>query len=512
MNARKAIISVSNKHGLEQLARFFVDEGIEILSTGGTATFLESHGIPYRQVSDYTGSPEILDGRVKTLHPKIHGGILARRDLPEHQAQCREHDIAPIDWIIVNLYPFAETIQKPNCTFEDAIENIDIGGPSLLRGAAKNFQDVVVCVDPTDYPRLIEAYRAKTLSHDLRLSLAHKVFSHTAAYDAMIAQYLGNKTHTDLFKEPKITLTFDKAQDLRYGENPHQRAMYLKWPQSPPAFEQLQGKELSYNNLIDLTAAFDIIREFDNETACAIIKHTNPCGIGTSKTSVLEAFERAKSCDPVSAFGGIVAVSDAVSEELALSLSELFLEVIVAPAFEAAALARLSSKKNLRLIRLDPTPSLREAQLEFRRVTGGLLLQEGDTGLKKPAAWTWVTQRQATPAELSALELAWKAVKHVKSNAIVIASDTQTIGIGAGQMSRVDSVKLSGIKARFPIKGAALASDAFFPFRDNIDEAAALGIRAIVQPGGSVRDDEVIAAANEHGIAMAFTGERHFKH
>ena len=499
-NQPKALLSVSDKTGIDRLAQFLVAQGIEVLSTGGTAKFLDEQGVAYRQVSDYTGFPEMLDGRLKTLQPKIHGGILARREVPEHMAACREHGIAAIDWVVVNLYPFAETIRKPGCTLEDAIEHIDIGGPSLLRAAAKNHGDVVVCADPADYDRLIAEYQTSgAIGQETRFELATKVFAHTALYDARIADYLAGMSARAAPLSSVLTdvetLRLSKIQSLRYGENPHQSAALYVADGSSLPWRQLQGKELSYNNLIDMTAAWELAAEFSGQYAAVIVKHTNPCGVGISAHGLAAAFERAKAGDPVSAFGGIVALSHPVDEATASAVSDLFIELIIAPAFDALALARLSSKKNLRLITLDRAASHRSFQ-EYRRVLGGILSQEGDIALKPADLWQWVTTRTATEAERHALEVAWKAVKHVKSNAIVIATSEQVIGVGAGQMSRIDSVRIAGEKAQFfghSLAGAALASDAFFPFRDNIDAAARLGIKAIVQPGGSVRDDEVIA-------------------
>jgi phosphoribosylaminoimidazolecarboxamide formyltransferase/IMP cyclohydrolase len=513
----KALISVSDKCGIDVFARFLVAHGWEILSTGGTAAHLEACGVPYTQVSDYTGFPEMLDGRLKTLQPRIHGGILARRDLPEHRAACLRHNMAPIDWVIVNLYPFAETIRKPNCSLEEAIENIDIGGPTLLRAAAKNFRDVIVCMDPADYEPLMREFAdADKISEKTRFALARKVFSHTALYDSLIQGYLSDQEGLDAILRPAYILALEKRQDLRYGENPHQRAVYtapsgvldLPW-------RQIQGKELSYNNFLDMSAAYEWVAEFAGETACVIVKHTNPCGVGVSNT-LPEAFARAKACDPVSAFGGIVAVTRELDGTSAKALEEMFLEVIVAPAFSPEALSLLGRKKNLRLIQINTTDRAAPAlNIDIRRVLGGFLIQEADRILKPTSQWQWVGATKASPAREAALALAWKVVKHVKSNAIVLANEHGTLGIGAGQMSRIDSVRLAGEKATragLSLQGAVLASDAFFPFRDNIDEAAKLGVKAIVEPGGSVRDAEVIAACDEHGIALAFTGERHFKH
>lgn len=504
----KALISVSDKRGIDRLARFLIDRGWDILSTGGTAQFLDKQGVPYTQVADYTGFPEMLDGRVKTLQPKIHGGILARRHNHAHQAACRAHGILPIDWVIVNLYPFAETIRKDNCPFDEAIENIDIGGPSLLRAAAKNFEDVVVLVDPDDYERIMDEFeKNKVVSRKTRLSLAQKVLRHSACYDALIADYL--HTTLDPQAEGDLSLSLKRVQTLRYGENPHQAAaLHVKRGDTLP-WVQIQGKELSYNNILDFTAAYELIQEFKDETACVIVKHTNPCGVAVSE-SLREAFLRAKACDPTSAFGGIVAVSRTLDEETAQALSEMFLELVIAPAFTAGARERLESKSNLRLIHV--TGPLPAHSRDYRRVLGGVLVQEEDTRLAPSDAWQWVSRRQASADERKALELAWRTAKYAKSNAIVFASPSATLGIGAGQMSRIDSVKIAGQKALTSLKGAAMASDAFFPFRDTVDEAARLGISAIVAPGGSIRDPEVIAAADEHDMAMAFTGERHFRH
>ncbi len=516
--SKKALISVSDKTGLLPLATFLVAEGYEILSTGGTAAFLKEAGVPITAVSDYTGSPEILDGRVKTLHPKIHGGILHRRALREDREVCEKSGIAPIDWVIVNLYPFVDTVSKPGVSFSDAIENIDIGGPSLLRAAAKNFSDVIVCVDPSDYGSLMSQWKEKkTIDRDSRLRLAQKVFSHTATYDAAISGYLGDTLEMPIWERPQVAIPLRLSQDLRYGENPHQRAGFftLANEKGEGTWRVLQGKALSYNNLLDFTAAYALALDLDAPFSCVLVKHTNPCGVGLSQVSLREAFERALSCDPVSAFGGIAAFGKPVDGESAAALGSLFLEIVIAPKFAPEALAVFKEKKNLRVIEVNPEMAKagkKSVAIDCRRVAGGFLLQEPDTALARPDTWKWVANRKAEPSECAALDLAWRVAKHVKSNAIVLANEFQTLGIGAGQMSRVDSVRLAGQKARFPLQGAALASDAFFPFRDNIDEAARLGIRAIVEPGGSVRDEEVIAACNEHGIAMAFTGERHFKH
>lgn len=531
----RALISVSDKTGLIEFARKLVQHGVEILSTGGTAKLLRENGLNVRDVSDVTGFPEMLDGRVKTLHPKIHGGILGIRDNEAHRAKMQEHGIEPIDLVVVNLYPFRQTVQKPDVEMEEAIENIDIGGPAMIRSAAKNHNDVAVVVDPSDYETVASELdrRDGALTLSLRYQLAAAAFKHTADYDKEIARFLVSKqsTQTDLFGLPDvIEINLRKTAALRYGENPHQRAALYKIAGSNErgvaTAEQLQGKELSYNNLIDSDAAWELVMELhlmhlresqakgavtphDVPHTCAIIKHTNPCGVGVA-SSALEAFAKAKATDPVSAFGGIIAFSGLVDESAAKEIAEMFAEVIIAPDFNQVARQVLSAKKNLRVLRMGDHQV--SSYLELRRISGGVLAQDRDAELLDEEKFEIVSDRKPTVAELRALRFAWAICKHVKSNAIVYAAEDQLIGVGAGQMSRVDSVKLGAMKAQLPLKGSALASDAFFPFRDGVDEAAKHGVTAVIQPGGSVRDKEVIEAANEHNLAMVFTGMRHFKH
>lgn len=543
----RALISVSDKTGLVEFARCLARHSIEILSTGGTARLLRENGIEVRDVADVTGFPEMLDGRVKTLHPKVHGGILGIRGDATHGEQMAEHGIVPIDLVIVNLYPFRETIAKPDVTLEDAIENIDIGGPAMIRSAAKNHNDVAVVVEPKDYEMiaaLLDAH-AGSLPQVIRYQLALSAFRHTSAYDRDIAAFLWSRhpENPDLaMGEPdpeasqlpaEIELDLTKVSTLRYGENPHQRAaLYRLQDHMEPGVataEQLQGKELSYNNLMDADAAWELVMELnrlfmhekiargssdphDLPCACAIIKHTNPCGVGVAKTAHA-AFVHAKETDPVSAFGGIIAFSRAVDGDAAREIADMFAEVIIAPEFTADAKQILAAKKNLRVLSLGRSTHATSPVLELRRIGGGgVLVQERDALLFDDDKLQTVSDRKPTPTEMRGLRFAWAICKHVKSNAIVYARDGQLVSVGAGQMSRVDSVKFGALKARLPLEGSVLASDAFFPFRDGLDEAAKFGITAVIQPGGSVKDKEVIAAANEHGLAMVFTGMRHFKH
>lgn len=510
---KRALISVSDKTGLIPFAQGLAEQDIELISTGGTARALKDAGLTVKEVAEITGFPEILDGRVKTLHPRIHSGILAVRDKEEHQRQLEEHHITPIDLVVVNLYPFAETIARPDVTFEEAIENIDIGGPSMVRAAAKNHAYVTIVVDPVDYePVLAELKEKGQISSELRRRLAAKAFRHTAGYDALIAQYLSEQAG-ERFPE-RLTLTFDKVQTLRYGENPHQEAAFYQEPlarQSGIAqAEQLHGKELSYNNINDADAALQLVREFE-EPAVVAIKHTNPCGVGLGST-LAEAFQKAYEADPVSIFGGIIAVNRPVDQAVADRMAELFLEVIIAPDFTPEALARLTQKKNIRLLKLDVNGGEDQQVQLVRSVTGGLLVQEADFGQLNEEELKVVTQRAPSEAEWEQLFFAWKVVKHVKSNAIVLAKDGQTLGVGAGQMNRVGAARIAIEQAGMKAKGAVLASDAFFPMKDTVEEAAKAGISAIIQPGGSIRDEESIQEADRHGIAMVFTGMRHFKH
>jgi len=516
---KRALVSVSDKTGIIEFAQGLVNLKVEILSTGGTAKTLKSQGLPIIDVSEYTGFPEMLDGRVKTLHPKIHGGLLGIRDNPEHVKKMKEFDINPIDLVVVNLYPFEATVSKKDCPLEDAIENIDIGGPTMLRSAAKNYRFVTVIVDPADYTVVLKEMKENNgeVSEETNFSLAKKVFQNTARYDGAISNYLSSLTpERKRMKFPEtLNLQFYKVQGLRYGENPHQEAAFyregeVKQPSSVNAL-QIQGKELSFNNILDIDSAIDTIKEF-NETATVIIKHNNPCGVALSMKSVLDAYEKAKACDPVSAFGGIVAVNRTIDAETANAITSLFTEVVIAPDFTPGALEIFKTKKDLRLLKL---PMIREYPpigFDLKKVTGGILIQDRDLLTVDISKAKVVTKISPTMQELNALDFAWKVCKHVKSNAIVYAQKEQLIGVGAGQMSRVDSSKIAAFKARFPLKGAVMASDAMFPFRDNVDAAAEVGITAIVQPGGSVRDEEVITAADEFGIAMLFTGVRHFKH
>mgnify|MGYP001312233618 CR=1 FL=1 len=510
---KRALISVSDKTGLIPFAQGLAEQDIELISTGGTARALKDAGLTVKEVAEITGFPEILDGRVKTLHPRIHSGILAVRDKEEHQRQLEEHHITPIDLVVVNLYPFAETIARPDVTFEEAIENIDIGGPSMVRAAAKNHAYVTIVVDPVDYePVLAELKEKGQISSELRRRLAAKAFRHTAGYDALIAQYLSEQAG-ERFPE-RLTLTFDKVQTLRYGENPHQEAAFYQEPlarQSGIAqAEQLHGKELSYNNINDADAALQLVREFE-EPAVVAIKHTNPCGVGLGST-LAEAFQKAYEADPVSIFGGIIAVNRPVDQAVADRMAELFLEVIIAPDFTPEALDRLTQKKNIRLLKLDVNGGENHQVQLVRSVTGGLLVQEADFGQLNEEELKVVTQRAPSEAEWEQLFFAWKVVKHVKSNAIVLAKDGQTLGVGAGQMNRVGAARIAIEQAGMKAKGAVLASDAFFPMKDTVEEAAKAGISAIIQPGGSIRDEESIQEADRHGIAMVFTGMRHFKH
>jgi len=515
VSVKKALISVSDKTGLIPFARRLADAGVEIISTGGTATMLKEAGIPVIGISEVTGFPEILDGRVKTLHPNIHSGLLAVRDNEAHRKQLNDLQIETIDLVVVNLYPFKETIAKPDVTFAEAIENIDIGGPTMLRAAAKNHQYVTVVVDAADYEQVAtEIEQNGDTSLDTRRRLAAKVFRHTAAYDALISRYLSEQVGD--FLPESYTVTYEKAQDLRYGENPHQRAAFYREPLAGGASiaraQQLHGKELSYNNINDADAALAIVREFA-EPAVVAVKHSNPCGVGIG-ADIREAYQKAYEADPVSIFGGIVAANRPVDRDTALLMKETFLEIILAPDFTEEALAVLTEKKNLRLLRIPSLNESREAAQGFRiaPVAGGALVQDYDVKQLDDADIRVVTDKQPTAEELAQLKFAWKVVKHVKSNAIVLAKDNMTIGVGAGQMNRVGAAGIAIAQAGEKAKGAVLASDAFFPMPDTVEAAAKAGITAIIQPGGSVRDQDSIDACNRHGIAMVFTGVRHFKH
>ncbi len=514
---QRAILSVTDKTGLVDFARKLAGMGVELISTGGTAKLLRDSGVGVKDISELTGFPEMLDGRVKTLHPKVHGGILHRREMASHRNAVAEHGIAPIDMVVVNLYAFEKTAAKPGVPFEDLIENIDIGGPSMIRSAAKNFQDVAVVTSPADYTAIAEemAGSGGALSAATKWGLAQKAFATTAAYDSAIASTLERVSanghfefHPEKAFPQNLRLSFSKSMDLRYGENPHQKAaMYSDGSASGVANgRQIQGKELSYNNIVDLQAAWDLAQEFE-QPVCAIIKHTNPCGTATGKTLV-EAYKKALECDPVSAFGGVVGVNRVIDGEAAEEMAKLFLEVIAAPGFDEAAKAKFAAKKNLRLLEIKNAPQT----WVLKNVSGGILVQDGDTRILEESDLNVVTKRQPTPEEKRALLFAWKVAKHVKSNAILYARDGQTVGVGAGQMSRVDSCRIGAMKAVLPLQGTVAASDAFFPFPDGVEEIAKVGATAIIQPGGSVRDQAVIDAADRLGLAMIFTGVRHFRH
>ncbi len=532
---RRALLSVTDKTGLVEFAQALAGHGVELVSTGGTARILRDAGLAVQDISELTGFPEMLDGRVKTLHPKVHGGILHIRDNPTHQAAVAEHDIAPIDMVVVNLYAFEKTASKPGVAFHEIIENIDIGGPSMVRSAAKNFDDVAIVTATSDYPALTKELAATNgqLSQETRWRLARHAFALTAAYDTAIAGTLAalenprvpqvshlrpeagkvgaegdpSPSAATAFPDP-LHLSYPLVTPLRYGENPHQAAaLYSDGSATGVAgAKQLQGKELSYNNLVDLDACWDLAQEFTEPTV-AIIKHTNPCGAATGAT-LLEAYTKALSTDPVSAFGGVIGVNREIDEAAAEEIAKLFVEAIAAPGFTAGAVARFAAKKNLRLIVVKPAPRARV----LKQVSGGMLLQDADTGSVTVADLRTVTRQPPTSAELADLLFAWKVTKHVKSNAIVYVRDSQTIGVGAGQMSRVDAARFGAMKAVLPLAGTVAASDAFFPFPDGLETIVAAGATAVIQPGGSVRDDEVTAAADRLGIAMVFTGMRHFRH
>ncbi len=517
---RRALISVSDKTGIVEFAQALNAQGVEILSTGGTYKLLKENNIPAVEVSDYTGFPEMMDGRVKTLHPKVHGGILGRRGTDD--AVMNEHGITPIDMVVVNLYPFEQTINRPDCDLPMAIENIDIGGPTMVRSAAKNHKDVAIVVNASDYDSVAAELGNGGLSHKTRFDLAVKAFEHTAAYDGMIANYLGAIVEGEEEEPADFPRTFNtqflKAQDMRYGENPHQRAAF--YVEANPAeacvatARQMQGKALSFNNVADTDAALECVKPF-KEPACVIVKHANPCGVAIG-ADILEAYNRAHQTDPTSAFGGIIAFNRELDAETAQAIIERqFVEVIIAPSVSQEASDLVSTKPNVRLLECGEWDANRAHGFDYKRVNGGLLVQDRDLGMVDASALKVVSQRQPTEQEIRDLLFCWEVAKFVKSNAIVYAKDGQTIGIGAGQMSRVYSAKIAGIKAAdegLEVKGSVMASDAFFPFRDGIDAAAAAGIDAIIQPGGSMRDEETIAAADEHGMAMVFTGMRHFRH
>jgi phosphoribosylaminoimidazolecarboxamide formyltransferase / IMP cyclohydrolase len=517
---KRALISVSDKAGIVDLARELNSFGVELLSTGGTAGMIRDAGIPVKDVSEYTGFPEMMDGRVKTLHPKVHGALLGLRDNPEHVGAMEKHGIEAIDMVVVNLYPFEATVAKDGCSLEDAIENIDIGGPTMLRSAAKNNKFVTVLVDPTDYEPVIAEMKQNSgdISEETNFKLAVKVYQHTAAYDGAISNWLGKKTAEENAEfPPTLTLQYQKAQGMRYGENPHQNAAFYVEKNIAEASistaRQLQGKALSYNNIGDTDAALECIKQFNEGPACVIVKHANPCGVAIGE-NLLDAYQRAFSTDPESAFGGIIAFNRELDGETAKAICDKqFVEVIIAPRISAAAVEAVAAKKNVRLLECGEWTEKPGERLDFKRVNGGLLVQ--DTDLLLSADMKVVTKRAPTDKEREDLEFAWRVSKFVKSNAIVYGRDGMTIGVGAGQMSRVNSARIAGIKAEhagLEVQGAAMASDAFFPFRDGIENAAAAGITAVIQPGGSIRDEEVIAAADENNIAMIFTSMRHFRH
>jgi phosphoribosylaminoimidazolecarboxamide formyltransferase/IMP cyclohydrolase len=507
----RALISVSDKRGVVAFARGLVELGWEILSTGGTAAALRGANVPVLDVEQVTGFPELLDGRVKTLHPAIHGALLARRDLAEHVGALQKHGIAPIDLVAVNLYPFQVTIARQDASLEDALENIDVGGPSMLRSAAKNHESVLAVVDPTDYPLVLELLKKGDIDPATRREFAAKVFAHTADYDAAVAAYL---TPKDEGLPSRIGLAMERVQSLRYGENPAQRAaLYVtEEPRGMRDLTQRQGKELSFNNLLDIDAGMWTVACWTNRPACAVIKHTTPCGIAVAASAV-EAFRKARATDPVSAFGSVIALNTVVDKATAAAMSDLFVEVVVAPSFHADALEVFAAKKQLRVVELPVSAGA--GSLDYKRVRGGFLVQDQFQFNPSEHGWSVASQRQPTEAEWNDLRFAWAAVAAVKSNAILLARNEAAIGIGAGQMSRVDSVFLAVHKARqqgHAIEASALASDGFFPFADNVELAAEAGVQAIIQPGGSVRDAEVIEAANQHGLAMVMTAKRQFRH
>ncbi len=530
---KRALVSVSDKTGIVSFCRRLREMGIELISTGGTAQTLREAGVEVVQVSQVTNFPEILDGRVKTLHPAIHGGILARRDRHEHMTQLRELGLEPVDMVVVNLYPFQETVAREGVTLEEALENIDIGGPTLVRAAAKNYRDVVVITSPERYGEVLEQLRATgTVSQQMRLELAREAFAHTAGYDLAITSYLekvevdGTRGEAENFPD-RLWLSYRKVGNLRYGENPHQKAAFYREEgftgPSLTRAQKLGGKDLSFNNINDANAAMELVREFRDEPAVVAVKHTNPCGVGTG-ANLLEAWQKAYHADPVSIFGGIVAANREVDVETARAMASVFLEVVVAPGFSPEALKVLRERKDLRILALPDLVTTKDGDrdrrvgpvkkpvYDLKKVAGGILVQDPDDVEDAPERWRTVTRRKATPGELKDLTLAWKVARHTKSNAIVVAKGGRTLGVGAGQMNRIDAARHALQQGGGETKGAVLASDAFFPFPDVVEEAARAGIRAIVQPGGSVRDEDSIKAAERAGLVMLFTGERHFKH
>jgi len=512
---KRALISVSDKTGIVELAKELSSMGIEIISTGGTQKILSDSGIKVINISDITGFPECLDGRVKTLHPKVHGGLLAMRSNPEHMRQIKELGIEPIDMVIINLYPFKQTILKENVELEEAIENIDIGGPTMLRAAAKNYQDVVVIVDPADYKTVLDELKStKNVSVKTKFKLASKVFEHTSHYDTLIAKYLREKVGEEEFPQT-LSLTFEKVQEMRYGENPHQKAVFYKEVGANvgclPSAKQLHGKELSYNNINDANGALELLKEFDEPTVVAV-KHANPCGVG-SADNIYDAYIKAYESDPVSIFGGILAANREIDERTAEEINKIFIEIVIAPSFTEGALKILTQKKNIRIMQLDNiSAKVPSGTYDMKKVAGGLLVQSYNNDLLNMDELQYVTEKKPTKEELESLIFAMKVVKHTKSNGIVLAKGRQTIGVGPGQTNRIMAAKIAIEYAGDRAKGAVLASDAFFPFPDCVEAAAAAGITAIIQPGGSIKDQESIDACNKHGIAMVFTGMRHFKH
>jgi phosphoribosylaminoimidazolecarboxamide formyltransferase/IMP cyclohydrolase len=525
----QALISVSDKTGVLDFARALSAMGVNILSTGGTAKLLADNGVPVTEVADYTGFPEMLDGRVKTLHPKVHGGILARRDFPEHVAKLTEHAIPTIDMVVVNLYPFQQAVAKDSCTLEDAIENIDIGGPTMLRSAAKNHKDVVVVCDPADYGMVLAEMKGTTaaagaVSYDTKFMLAKKVFAHTAQYDGAITNYLtslgADKAHATRAEFPQVlNMTFDKVQDMRYGENPHQAAAFYR-DLAPAAgalanYKQLQGKELSYNNIADADAAWECVKSLGGlgqQAGCVIVKHANPCGVAIG-SDALDAYSRALQTDPTSAFGGIIALNVELDAKTAEAIAKMFVEVLIAPSFSAEALQIMAAKQNVRLLQIPLGTG--NNPFDFKRVGGGLLVQSPDAKNVGLGELRVVTKMQPTQQQLQDMLFAWRVAKFVKSNAIVFCANGMTLGVGAGQMSRIDSARIASIKAQnagLSLAGSAVASDAFFPFRDGLDVVVDAGATCVIQPGGSMRDQEVIDAADERGVVMLYTGMRHFRH
>ena len=523
-----ALLSVSDKTGIVDFARALHERGVKLLSTGGTARLLADSGLPVTEVAEVTGFPEMLDGRVKTLHPRIHGGLLARRDVPAHMAALAEHGIGTIDLLVINLYPFAAATARPDCTFEDAIENIDIGGPAMLRAAAKNWQDVTVVIDPSDYAQVLAELSAGGVQRKTKFGLAKKVFAHTAAYDGMITNYLtalaeDAESHGDAVPQrvefpATFTMQIAKVQDMRYGENPHQSAAFYRDAQPVPGtlamWRQLQGKELSFNNIADADAAWECVKTFE-VPACVIVKHANPCGVAIGALAA-EAYAKAFKTDPTSAFGGIIAFNRPLDREAAEGVCRQFVEVVIAPAVSDEARSVLAAKPNVRVLEVPlPTGARAMNQYDLKRVGGGVLLQSSDARNVAASELRVVTEKQPTPQQLEDLLFAWKVAKFVKSNAIVFCAGGMTLGVGAGQMSRIDSARIASIKAEkasLSLAGSAVASDAFFPFRDGLDVVCDAGATCVIQPGGSMRDEEVIAAADERGIAMVLTGTRHFRH